>query len=101
MCRWCSGKGTATLGKVYLVDYKPPTTSTRKVKGVTIWASDDAGAGVITVDTYESSTLQESVAIASGGCGKAQETKKDTKGQSVEFTIKSPVPLAAGQYVFW
>lgn len=65
MCRWCSGVVAGGKAKVYLVDYKPPTTSTRKVKGVTIWASDDAGAGVITLDTYESATLQESVAIAS------------------------------------
>jgi hypothetical protein len=42
------------------------------------------------------------VAIGSGGCGKSgQTTKKSTAGQSVEFTMKSPVDLAAGQYVFW
>jgi hypothetical protein len=40
--------------------------------------------------------------IASGGCGKSGQTVKvSTKGQLVEFTIKSPVPLAAGQFVFW
>jgi hypothetical protein len=46
--------------------------------------------------------MQESVDMGSGGCGKSgQTTKKSTKGQTVEFTMKLPVPLAAAQFAVW
>jgi hypothetical protein len=54
------------------------------------------------MDANPTKTKQEAVNIGSGGCGKSgQTTLKSTKGQQVEFTMKSPVPLAEGQYVFW
>jgi hypothetical protein len=54
------------------------------------------------MDANPTKTKQESVNIGSGGCGKSgQTTLKSSKGQQVEFTMKSPVALAEGQYVFW
>jgi len=101
-CRWCNAARASTTADVHLKDFVPPTTSTRKLSGITVWAATTAGAGVLTNDATPTNTLQESVVVGSGGCGKAgQTTKKDTKGQTVEFTIKSPVALACGQHVFW
>jgi len=60
------------------------------------------GAINLSKDDTTTKTKQESVALASGGCGKSgQTTKKSGLGQVVEFTMKSPVPLAAAQFVFW
>lgn len=102
MCRWCNAAANSGVNEVYLKDFVPPTTATRLLKGVTVWAATTAGAQVLTYDAAETVTKQESVVVASGACGKSgQTTKKSTKGQSVEFTIKSPVPLAEKQYVMW
>jgi hypothetical protein len=54
------------------------------------------------MDDNPTLTKQESVTVGSGGCGKSGQTVKvSTKGQQLEFTMKSPVPLAEKQYVFW
>lgn len=101
-CRWCSGLATSGNNELHLKDFVPPTTSKRLLKGITVFSATTGGAANLCQDSTETATKQESVAVGSGGCGKTgQETKKDTKGQSVEFTMKSPVPLAAGQFVFW
>jgi len=101
-CRYCSTVANSGINEVYLKDYVGPTTSTRKIKGLTVWASDTAGTYTLAVDTTATATLQESVVIGSGGCGKSgQTTKKSTKGQTVEFTMKSPVALCAAQGVLW
>jgi hypothetical protein len=82
-------------------DFVPPTTTSRKITGLTIWAAA-AAASTFAHDTHTTKTLQESVVVAASGCGKdGQKTKKSTKGQKVEFTIKSPVPLAYAQRVYW
>jgi ABC-type dipeptide/oligopeptide/nickel transport system ATPase component len=47
-------------------------------------------------------TKQIAVVVGSSGCGKSgQTTKKDSKGQVVEFTIKSPVALCKDQSLRW
>lgn len=103
MCRYChTGALESAAAVLYLKDFVPPTTANRKLKGITIWASNNAAKPYLTEDSDTTLTPQESVVIASGGCGKSgQTTKKSTKGQTVEFTMKSPVPLAAGQFVVW
>jgi hypothetical protein len=102
-CRWCSsGNLAGGLSYIYIADFVPPTTSTRLLKGVSIFASSSAGVMAVTLDTHPTSTKQESVVIAASGCGKTgQTTLKSTTGQTVEFTMKSPVPLAVGQFVRW
>jgi hypothetical protein len=101
-CRWCNSAANGGINEVYLKDYVPPTTSKRVLKGITVFGTTTAGAFNAAVDATETLTKQDSVIIASSGCGKSgQTTKKSTKGQTVEFTIKSPVPLAAGQFVLW
>lgn len=101
-CRWCNAPRADNHLTVFIKDFVPPTTSSRKIKGLATWGQDTAGACSVTKPTQESYTLQESVVIASGGCGKSGQTVKvSTNGQVVDFTIKSPVPLAAGQFVFW
>lgn len=102
-CRWCStGNVAGGLTFAYIADFVPPTTSTRLLSGVSIFAASSAGVMVVTIDTYSTSTKQESVVVAASGCGKTgQTTLKSTTGQVVEFTMKSPVPLAAGQFVRW
>jgi hypothetical protein len=100
-CIWC----TATLDTdnyVLLKDYKPPATADRLLKGIVVLTADDKGAINLATEKQTTVTKMNAVAIGSGGCGKAgQTTKKSTAGQLVEFTMKSPVDLAAGQYVFW
>lgn len=101
-CRWCKSVLTSSNNELFLKDFVPPTFSTRKIKGITILSSDTDGKINMCQDSTETATQQDSVVIASGGCGKSgQTTKLSTKGQLVEFTIKSPVPLAAGQFVMW
>jgi hypothetical protein len=102
MCRWCNAAFASAKSTVFLKDFVPPTTASRKLKGMTVWATDTAGKGYLTIDTVETATVQKSVVIASGGCGKSGQTLKiTTKGQSVEFTMKSPVALSYGQFVVW
>lgn len=48
MCRWCNAAANSGVNEVYLKDFVPPTTSTRLLKGVTVWATTTAGAMVIT-----------------------------------------------------
>jgi len=98
MCRWCTSTTSfATHASLYLKDFVPPTTASRKLSGITVWATNTAGKGYLTIDTVPTLTPQKSVVIASGGCGKSgQTTKKSTKGQTVEFTMKSPVALSYG-----
>jgi hypothetical protein len=102
-CRWCSsGNLAGGVSFMYITDFVPPTTSTRLLTGVSMFAASSAGVMVVTLDTYSTSTKQESVVIAASGCGKTgQTTLKSTTGQVVEFTMKSPVPLAVGQFVRW
>jgi hypothetical protein len=101
-CRWCNAADNSGVVEVYLKDFVPPTTSTRLLKGISAVGSSTGGAASLAVATQATATLQESVVVGSSGCGKSgQTTKKSTKGQSVEFTMKSPVPLAAGQFVIW
>jgi hypothetical protein len=101
-CRWCHAARASTTADVHLKDFNPPTTSARTLSGITVLATTTAGAGVLTDDSTPTSTKQESVVVGSGGCGAAgQTTKKNTKGQSVSFTMKLPVALAYGQHVFW
>jgi hypothetical protein len=94
-CRWCHAAKASTTGDVHLKDFVPPTTSARVLSGITVFAATTAGAASLTNDATPTSTKQESVVVGSGGCGKSgQTTKKSTKGQTVVFTMKSPVALA-------
>lgn len=100
-CRWCSGvAGSGNLNELYLKDFVPPTTATRKLKGVTVLSAITTGAANLAIDTTETYTPQEAVDV--GGCGKnGQTTKINTKGQLVEFTITLPAALAEKQFVIW
>jgi hypothetical protein len=101
-CRWCNAALATNIVEVFIKDFVPPTTATKLLKGLVTWGQDTNGACQVTKPTRETKYQQKSVVIASGGCGKTGQTVKvSTKGQLVEFTIKSPVPLAAGQFVFW
>lgn len=101
-CRWCNAALATNIVEVFIKDFVPPTTANRLLSGLVTWGQTTAGACFVTKPTQSTAYLQESVVIASGGCGKSGQTVKvSTKGQLVEFTIKSPVPLAAGQFVFW
>lgn len=101
-CRFCSSTFADSKASFFLKDYAPPTTGDRKITRLSVWAQATTGAGKLSTDTMKTHTPQNPVEIASNGCGKTgQETKKETKGQSVEFSIKSPVPLAKGQMVIW
>jgi hypothetical protein len=101
-CRWCSSVAASGNNELHLKDFVPPTTANRKLKGMSIFSATTGGVFNLAKDASETKTLQESVTIGTGGCGKSgQTTKKSTKGQTVEFTMKSPVPLAAGQFVIW
>lgn len=71
-CRWCNvGTGTGSNNQVYLKDFVPPTTSTRLLSGIVVLASDTDGKYNLAGETQTTATKQESVAIASGGCGKS------------------------------
>lgn len=101
-CRWCNAALATNIVEVFIKDFVPPTTATKLLKGLVTWGQDTNGACQVTKPTRETKYQQKSVVIASGGCGKSGQTVKvSTKGQLVEFTIKSPVPLAEGQFVFW
>jgi len=101
-CRWCRAPAAGGNNELFLKDFVPPTFSTRKTKGITIFSATSGGASNLCQDSTETKTKQESVDMGSSGCGKAgQQTKKDFKGQTVEFTMKAPVPLAAAQFVVW
>lgn len=47
-CRWCDGTANSGVNEVYIKDFVPPTTSTRLLKGVTVWATSTAGAMTLT-----------------------------------------------------
>lgn len=100
-CRWCSGvAGSGNHNELHLKDFVPPTTATRKLKGVTVYSAITTGAANLAVDATETHTVQEAVAVT--GCGKSgQTTKISTKGQLVEFTISMPAALAEKQFVIW
>jgi len=102
MCRFCNSVFTTPNVVNFIKDFVPPTTSTRTIKGIAVWAADTDGASRMTMDTDSTRTKQKAVDVPSSGCGKSgQTTKLSTLGQTVEFTIKSPVPLAVGQFIFW
>jgi hypothetical protein len=105
MCRWCGAK-EATGAKIQLVDFVPPTTSTRLIKGISIWSMNvQTGSNawakhpVILVDALETTTKQLPQNVA--GCGVTGTPKIDTKGQQVTFKIKTANPLAFEQVVMW
>jgi hypothetical protein len=77
---WCSAPvGANNINELYIKDYVPPTTATRLISGITILASETAGAINLAIDTDSTKTKQE--AVTNGGCGKgSQITKLNTKG---------------------
>lgn len=98
-CRWCSATFSTDRVIVWIKDFVPATTSSRKLKGISLWGSAtgaSVGQQFITLDTYATKTTQYPTKIKSGDCGKdSQALKKGTKGQVAEFTLKNAVPLAA------
>lgn len=87
---------------MFIKEFNPPATADRLLTGMTVWAADTTGVARLTIDTGKTNTKLNPVDIGSGGCGKTgQETKKETKGQLVELSMKSPVDLAAGQHIVW
>jgi hypothetical protein len=52
-CRWCSAPvgSTANVNELLLKEFVPPTTATRKIKGITIFASESAGGINLSIDT--------------------------------------------------
>jgi hypothetical protein len=56
-CRWCSAPvGSANKNELHIASFVPPTTATRKLKGVTVYASTTAGAPNLADDTVETSS---------------------------------------------
>lgn len=101
-CRFCKATFATPNVLNYIKDFVPPTTANRLLNGITVWAADTAGAARLAGDTQSTFTKQKAVNVPASGCGKSgQTTKLSTLGQSIVFSIKSPVPLAAGQFVFW
>lgn len=94
-CMWCSAPvgSTTSVNEVFLKEFTPPTTATRKLSGITVFAADSTGAINLSDAADSTATKQESVDVT--GCGKAsQTTKLNTKGQMVEFTMTMPTALA-------
>jgi hypothetical protein len=92
---WCSAPvgSTANVNEVFLKEFTPPTTATRLLSGITVFAADSTGAINLSDAADSTATKQESVDVT--GCGKAsQTTKLNTKGQMVEFTMTMPTALA-------
>jgi len=52
-CRFCTTTYSSSAVYAFLDEYTPPTTSTRKIKGISIWSADSAGAMMFTQDTIE------------------------------------------------
>jgi len=101
-CRFCTTTFTSPNVINFIKDFVPPTTSTRKLSGMTVWAASAGGVSRIAGNSLSTATKQKAVAVPASGCGKAQTTKGgSTLGQSVEFTIKMPTPLCADQLVYW
>ena len=50
MCRWCDAARASTTADVHLKDFVPPTTSTRKLSGITVFAATTTGLGGLTTD---------------------------------------------------
>lgn len=101
-CRWCSATRTDPLGQIFIAAFVPPTTSTRKIKGISIWAADTTGKQYLTIDTYSTLTVQAATKVKTGDCGKDSQTlKRGTAGQVAEFTIKNSIALAGEQVVVW
>jgi hypothetical protein len=56
-CRWCSAPvGSNNKNELHIASFVPPTTATRKLKGVTVYASTNAGAVNIAVDATETNS---------------------------------------------
>jgi hypothetical protein len=55
----------------------------------------------VSAQLHVTKTAQKPTKVASGACGKTGDMKLSTNGQKLEFSMKSPVPLAAGQHVVW
>lgn len=101
-CRFCDASLATDKIQLHLKEYVPPTTTDRLLTRMTVWASDTDGKALLTIDAGKTNTKQNPVNLASGACGKSgQTTKKETLGQSVEFSIKSTIDLAAEQAVIW
>jgi hypothetical protein len=101
-CRWCSAPANSGTNEVHLADFVPPTTSNRKLTGITVMSAITTGVINLATVAVTTFSVHEPVDVAASACGKTgQTTKINTKGQTVEFTMKSPVPLAVGQHVMW
>jgi hypothetical protein len=101
-CRWCPSTRVSTHAVVFIKDFVPPTTSTRLLKGISVWGADTAGKQYITIDTYSTKTTQGATKVKTGDCGKDSQTlKRGTAGQVAEFSIKNSIALAAAQMVVW
>jgi hypothetical protein len=99
-CRWCSATLSTDKVIVWVKDFVPAATSSRKLKGISLWGSVGAGLKIgqqfLTQDNMSTKTVQNPTKIKTGDCGKdSQALKKGTKGQVAEFTLKSAIPLAA------
>jgi len=101
-CKFCDATFDTDRIEMFVKEYSPPATADRLLTGMSVWAADTTGVARLTIDAGKTLTKQNPVEIGSGGCGKTgQETKKETKGQLVELSMKSPVDLAAGQHIVW
>lgn len=101
-CRFCDAAFDTNKVQLHLKEYSPPATPDRKLTGMTVWAQATTGVSLLTIDSGKTLTAQNPVEVGSGGCGKSgQDMKLDSKGQSFEFSMKSPVDLAGEQHIIW
>ena len=71
-----------------------------------MWAVESTAANSINsalvVDSINTVERLTGTAAVTGTCGSDHAAiKQDTPGQSVSFTLRNTVPLAAGQFVVW
>jgi hypothetical protein len=98
-CRWCTMDHAAGVSSVTLKDWAPPVTTSRYVSGISIWLSDTSGVTRFTPDTESTITKQAGQNIAAKGCASTGTIYANAKGQEVVFTITSPIPVAANQWL--
>lgn len=55
-CRWCNTIANSNKNEVHIASFVPPTTATRKLKGVTVYAATTAGAPNLATDSTETNT---------------------------------------------
>jgi len=76
-CRWCTGTLSTDKVVVWIKDFVPATTSSRKLKGISIWGAATGGSKgqqFLTMDKDSTKTTQYPTKVKTGECGKDSQT---------------------------